>query len=276
MPNPYELLGQPLHSLSKQKAVDLMALLIIRQQLTPVDERLLERNPTDPMQLRNLKIGDRPRLKPKMAGVTYFRYGAQRADPIQPSAEGALMVYLLALHLNVNFGITKIIYGGLNAGSGRQVVDSHTEGRAIDFYGAETASGLSYDVQRDWWNAKLIPKDATNYVAVAGDNWGDVTDTYFRLAQPLNPMALLHGHFFSKVYEFAWTHMTTGANDISPADFRRGAPLKKGKIFHPDYPLAGAWGAREQPGIPARRAIPGRRTHAAHMHFGIGPDFGRY
>lgn len=265
MSNSYELMSRPLRTLSKQEAIDLVALLILRQQLTPVDARFLERDSKNPMKLRHLAIGERPKLRPEMAGVTYVRYGASKPTPIAPSAEGALMVYFLALHLSLSFGISKIIYGGLNAGSGNQAVDSHTEGRAIDFYGAETKGGRSFDVKKDWWDAKLISVDERKFVAVGDDKWGNTSSTYFRLAQPFNPMALLQGYFFRKVYEFAWTHMTVGTNDVSPADFWRGAPLKKGKIFHPDYPLPGAWGVTS-----------GRRTHAAHMHFGIGPDFGAY
>ena len=93
------------------------------------------------------------------------------------------------------------------------------------------------------------------------DQWGNAAATYFRLGDSPDPQDATPCAFFSAVYEFVTAECTTGPNDVSAAEFRRGGWLGQGYIFYPDYPLKGSWGASK---------TAGRVTHHDHMHFQIG------
>ena len=212
-----------------------------------------------------MRVNQNIKIKPTMAGVDYVHtLGDTRA--FSPKPEFAIMLYPLALWLSEKCGVVKIVWGGIGSGSGKNAVDCHSDGRCIDFYGAKTAGGRYYDVDKDWWQKSVMIKaEGKEHPLVSNDRWGNDRKTFYRLAASVEPLHFWPGWFFSMVYEFAMKESTVSSGDISVEAFRRGDELKAGAIYHPDHPIAGSFGAR---------GIPGRRTHFQHMHFGVGKAIG--
>jgi len=161
-------------------------------------------------------------------------------------------------------------------------------GHCVDFYGGTTTRGGTFDVKRDWYLRPVYLKDgkphpADGQTGFDRDRWGNDTHTRYRLAPtsglqtPLgavvevgatiaaslaemlpasqddyNPRAK---EFFTDVYTFISEQCAFGPNDISPAAFRSGSPLKAGYTMHPDY--------------PTRKRV----GHNDHIHFQLGNAF---
>ncbi|MGC2660338.1 MAG: hypothetical protein WA324_20485, partial [Bryobacteraceae bacterium] len=94
-----------------------------------------------------------------MAGVEFLRaanhgdrnasLGAHSAKEFYPTPSFAVVLYRLALRLRCLWGATKIVWGGVGTGDVSQ--GCHHTGHCIDFYGATTARGGTFDVKRDWY-----------------------------------------------------------------------------------------------------------------------------
>lgn len=222
------------------------------------------------------------RVATKMAGVEYWQasgnngastlgsVGAHKKDDFYPTPQFAVVLYRLAARLKDLWGATKIVWGGVGQGSGKNPVDCHMKGHCIDFYGATTSLGGVFDVKRDWYLRPVYLKDGTVHAANTKtgfdyDRWGHDTQTSYRLLtskdEPpklpadkdyFNPLAK---DFFLDVYSFVAEECAFGSNDISPAAFKGGHKMKAGFTIHPDYPT----------GL--------RFYHMDHMHFQLGQAF---
>jgi hypothetical protein len=211
-----------------------------------------------------------------MAGVEFMRVvqghdrnrslGAHSAAKFWPTPPFAVVLYRLALRLACLWAATKIVWGGVGNGDSNQ--GCHATGNCIDFFGASTARGGTFDVHRDWYlrdvyvgNGKLHP--GFDPKQPERDRWGSDTLTYYRLLAPAdkpkvkdpsdpeyqNPQAR---EFFLDVYRFISEECRFGPHDISPAALQAGLPIKEGYTLHPDYPTKK------------------RVDHKDHMHFQLG------
>jgi hypothetical protein len=257
------LLKKPARDLTPKEAFELLLHHIEQGDIDLVDvkqARVDERG--QPIYLR---VNQNVRIRSLMAGVQYTHVSGDTRD-FAPKPEFAILLLRLARWLSDSCGVVKIVWGGIGSGSGKNAVDCHTDGRCIDFYGAELANGRTFDVDLDWWQKPVPPKDGAKLPAKVGnDYWGDGRSTFFRLAPAPQQTQFWPGWFFGLVYEFAVKESTITSADIGVDAFRRGDALKAGAIFHPDHPVPGTFG---------KKAIPGRRNHFQHMHFGVGKAIG--
>lgn len=176
------------------------------------------------------------------------------------------MLYRFAGYLRSRWGATKIVWGGVGGGSGKNAVDCHSTGHCIDFYGATTSRGGIFDVRRDWYSRPVFLTDGKTHVSVGGgldkDRWGNDHRTSYRLLvnkdaeeklpddpDYYNPRAR---DFFLDVYQFISDECNVGPNDIAPGALKSGATIKAGFTIHPDYPTKL------------------RTSHNDHMHFQLG------
>lgn len=257
------LLKKAARDLTPQEALDLLIHHFEQGDIDLVDPRQARVN--DKGQPITLRVNQNIAIKSKMAGVQYMHVSGDTRN-FSPKPEFAILLYRLAKWLAEECSVVKIVWGGIGSGSGKNAIDCHTDGRCIDFYGAQCVNGRYFDVDKDWWRKpvplKTEPKD---HAMVGNDHWGDDRKTYFRLALTVQPLQFWPGWFFGMVYEFAMKESTITGSDISAEAFRRGDALKAGAIFHPDHPIPGTFG---------KNAIAGRRNHFQHLHFGVGKAIG--
>lgn len=255
------LLHKPARDLKPQEAFDLLMHHVEQGHINTVQPARVNEKGKSITHF----VGQNIAIHPHMAGVHYAHVSGD-GRVMTPKPEFAVMLYRMAVWLSEECDVTKIVWGGIGAGSGKNAIDCHTDGRCIDFYAAETAGGRYFDVLENWYRLPVTLKGQPKFHDKAGDDhWGDDKKTYYRLATSVQPLFFWPGWFFGKVYEFAMKESTVSNSDISADAFQRGEPLKAGAIFHPDHPVAGTWGPN---------AIPGRRNHLQHMHFGVGRAIG--
>lgn len=258
------LLTKAARDLTPQEAFDLLMHHIEQGDIDLFDPRQARADINGKM--LSLRVIQNVKIMPTMAGVQYVHtLGDARA--FSPKPEFAIFLLRFARWLSEQCSVVKIVWGGIGSGSGKNAVDCHSDGRCIDFYGAQTAGGQSFDVDRDWWQKSVTLKTEPKPHALVGtDRWGNDRKTYYRLALPVQPLHhFWAGWFFGMVYEFAMKESTVSSADIGVDAFRRGDEVKAGAIFHPDHPIPGSFGVR---------GIAGRRTHFQHMHFGLGKAIG--
>jgi len=251
----------------------------------------------DPAKSKDVPRGQM-KVATSMAGVEFWHasgnngaskfgsVGAYKDASFQPTPAFAVVLYRLAVRLSDQWGATKIVWGGVGHGSGKNAHDCHMAGHCLDFYGATTRRGGTFDVKRDWYLRPVYLKDGKPHPTAGQtgfdrDRWGNDTHTSYRLVTKIAPQpplveaglafaatladALLPESqddynprakdFFLDVYRFISEQCAFGPNDISPAAFKSGSPLKAGYTLHPDYPT-------QQ-----------RRPHNDHIHFQLGSAY---
>jgi hypothetical protein len=269
------LLQKPAKDLSNAEAFDVLIYLYDTDEIKLTNG--VKRDPNDPDKIVSPKPGEQVRVGMVMGDVT-FRHASDAKRPkggaegwdttadFNPTPAFAVLLYRMGVLLHDQWQVTTIVCGGVGIGGGRSATDSHTQGRAIDFYGVVRTGGATIDVHRDWFvrpvSTAIIDEDGTSmqYDAVGDDKWGGDDNTYFRLTYSTDAQDETPRRFFNSVYEFVAKESTTGTNDISAENFRRGVLLGKGYIFHPDYPHWGSWAPGDA----------GRQSHHDHMHFQLG------
>jgi hypothetical protein len=269
-----QLLQKPARDLTDAEAFDVMMYLYDTDEIKLPDG--VKRDPHDQDKILSPKPGQQLRVGTAMGDVTYRRAndakrpagGAEGSDEMAsftPTPAFAVLLYRFGVFLHEQWDVDTIVCGGV--GSGRQV-DCHSQGRCVDFYGVVRA-GDTIDVHRDWF-ARPVYKTRPEadgsrgtLTAVGDDKWGGATATYFRLVYSPDLQDFLPLVFFSTVWEFVTRECTTAAGDLSAENFRNGALLGRGTIYHPDFP---DWGSY----LPGHA---GRQSHHDHMHFQIGNAF---
>ncbi len=266
------LLGRAARDLSQEEAFELLIFLAEQGEIELVDPVKTDNEGN----VISLRPGQQVKVRTSMAGVDFYRApplnpgvngsaGATKIESFEPTPAFAIVLYRLAKMLAEKWQATKIVWGGIGHGSGKNEKDCHMTGHCVDFYGA-TAGAIDFDVRRDWWRKTVRQKDGdgTPHATLPNvdDRWGNDTHTYFRLAFSKDHRDVSAYEFFADVYQFVTEQCTLGSG-IEPeneaAAFRGGSPLKAGTVMHPDYPV---------PGVP--KLIPGRRTHNDHIHFQLG------
>ncbi len=262
------LLSKPARDLSLQEAFDLFIFLVEQGGIELVDPVKTD----DEGNVISLRPGQQVKVRTSMAGVDYYKAqglnrgingsaGATKTAFFQPTPAFAIVLYRLATCLAESWEVTRIVWGGIGAGSGVSARDCHITGHCVDFYGATTANNVEFDARRDWWRRTVYRKDNGKLHARnpdLDDRWLEDRNTHFRLAVSQDPQDILPYSFFADVYELVTQECTLGP-DVSADEFRAGSPLEAGTIIHPDYPV---------PGVP--KVVAGRRGHNDHMHFQLG------
>src|SRR5688500_7726139 len=121
------LLHKPARDLTPQEAFDLLMHHVEQGHIEMVQTpRENERG-----QVTTHFVNQNMQVTPHLAGVHYAHVTGQ--DRIMtPKPEFAVMLYRLAVWLSDACGVTKIVWGGIGAGSGKNKVDCHSDGRCID------------------------------------------------------------------------------------------------------------------------------------------------
>lgn len=259
------LVTKPARELTSKEAFDLLMYLVSIGEIT-LDEPIK----TDSKgQVISPKPGQQVKVRTSLAGVDFLQAsgankgrngsaGAHKTASFQPTPAFAIVLHRFAQRLRDKWGATRIVWGGIGAGSGLHSLDCHMNGTCVDFYGATTSKG-TFDVREDWYLRTVLQKDGKPHPLATNDNdrWGDDTQTFYRLSnlkEPIDPGDALTRDFFLDVYTFVSEQCMFGSLDISPAAFRSGSPMKAGYTHHPDYPITQR-----------------RRAHNDHVHFQIGP-----
>jgi hypothetical protein len=212
-------------------------------------------------------------VQTSMAGIEFLhaqrnnngKFGSVNAAKtpfFQPTPAFAIVLYRFAQELRETWGATHIVWGGIGGGSGKHTSDCHMTGSCLDFYGARTTRGGTFDVRRDWFNRTVYRKDGTPHAQDDGDRWGTDRQTHYRLLVTKdaeerllddkdyrNPRAR---DFFLDVFKFISAQCAFGQFDISPTAMRSGGNFMAGFTVHPDYPTLL------------------RRPHNDHVHFQLG------
>jgi hypothetical protein len=255
------LMTKPARELSPEEAFNLLIYLVIKGELDLVDP--LRTGPEG--DIISHKPGKQLKVRTTIAGVDFHQaaehnpgrngsVNARKTPYFQPTPEFAIVLYRLALSLRDNWGATRIVWGGIGAGSGKHSLDCHMIGTCVDFYGVTTQQ-RAFDVREDWFLRTVYKQDGKKHPMVSDDNdrWGNDTHTFYRLALSTDPQDDLARDFFQDVYQFISEECAFGPFDIPPSGFQSGAPMGPGYTIHPDYP-----------------GINLRRHHNDHMHFQLG------
>jgi hypothetical protein len=228
--------------LTPAEARDMVVYFVATGQLTL--DRQLAFNESG--QLTYPAAGQKVYLQPPMvAGVPFVIVNPNTGLPSSMVARaGALdlmfvvLLQRLAVMLKRDWHAAQIYYGGFGAGGGQ----CHKDGRAIDFYGAQTQNHGQFLVEREWWltpillpNGQEVSGNSSRmgHFGKRGTEWPTGVAVKYRLETGPNQVARA---FFKDVWDFA-------SEQARPGGF----------ICHPDH------------SSPSLRA-----DHWNHMHFQIG------